>query len=164
MGWRRALSYFAHRIARLPGTPYSIAAGFACGSAVSFTPFMGLHFIFAGVLAWVLRGNMVASAIGTAVGNPWTFPLIWVLIYNIGASVLGVAPQDEEDVSGFRLSDIFDEPGRVLIPMMVGSFIVMPIAWILTFLPVRYMIASYQRRRFMRRMKKMREHKAGSRE
>ncbi len=60
-GWRRAFSYVAHRLARLPGTPYSIAAGFACGAAISFTPFLGLHFVLAGLLAWALGANIIAA-------------------------------------------------------------------------------------------------------
>ena len=83
-GWKRASSYFFHRLIRIPGTPYSLAAGFACGAAVSFTPFIGLHFILGGVLAWVIRANLLSSAIGTAVGNPWTFPFIWFGIYEFG--------------------------------------------------------------------------------
>ena len=69
-GWKRSSHYLFHRLARLPGTPYSIAAGFACGAAVSFTPFVGLHFVLGGVFAYIIRGNILSSAIGTAVGNP----------------------------------------------------------------------------------------------
>ena len=83
-GWKRASSYFFHRLARIPGTPYTLAAGFAFGAAASFTPFIGLHFILGGVLAWIIRANFLSSAIGTAVGNPWTFPFIWVGIYEFG--------------------------------------------------------------------------------
>jgi len=50
-GWRRASRYMAHRVRRLPGTPYRIAAGVASGAAVSFTPFIGLHFVAAALLA-----------------------------------------------------------------------------------------------------------------
>lgn len=83
-GWRRTGRYLLHRLARLPGTPYSLAAGFAAGAAVSFTPLVGLHFVMGALVAWLIRANLVASAIGTAVGNPWTFPLIWVWLYSIG--------------------------------------------------------------------------------
>ena len=66
-GWRRAALYIVHRLGRLPGTPYRVAAGFACGAAVSFTPFMGFHFVGAALLALLIRGNVIASAIGTAI-------------------------------------------------------------------------------------------------
>src|SRR3546814_7251488 len=66
-GWRRSGTYVAHRLRRLPGPPYRIAAGFASGAAISFTPFIGLHFVLATLLALCIRGNIVASAIGTMV-------------------------------------------------------------------------------------------------
>ena len=84
LGWERSTQYLFHRIGRLPGTSYSIAAGFACGAAVSFTPFVGLHFALGGLCAWLIRANIMAAVIGTAVGNPWTFPFIWTLIFNLG--------------------------------------------------------------------------------
>ena len=89
IGFRRSLVYIGHRLARLPGTPYTIAGGFAWGAAVSFTPFVGFHFILAGIFAWLTRCGIIASAIGTAVGNPWTFPFIWTLIYQVGSRILG---------------------------------------------------------------------------
>ena len=69
-GFRRSTSYIWHRVARLPGSTHAVAAGFASGVAVSFTPFMGLHFIMGFVVAFITRGNLIASAIGTAIGNP----------------------------------------------------------------------------------------------
>ena len=35
------------------------------------------HILLAMLLALLIRGNLIASGIGTVVGNPWTFPLIW---------------------------------------------------------------------------------------
>jgi hypothetical protein len=58
-GWRRSTLYIAHRLGRLPGTPYRVAAGFACGAAVSFTPFVGFHFLLAALLSLILRGNIL---------------------------------------------------------------------------------------------------------
>src|SRR3546814_18711734 len=74
-GWRRSGIYVSHRLRRLPGTPYRIAAGFACGAAISFTPFIGLHFVLSAALALIVRGNIIESAISTVVGNTWT--LAW---------------------------------------------------------------------------------------
>ena len=53
MGFVRMIKYFGHRVGRLPGTPYSISAGFAFGVAFSFTPFLGFHIAFAIGFAWV---------------------------------------------------------------------------------------------------------------
>ena len=87
-GFRRLFSYLFQRIIRLPGTPASIASGFASGVAASFTPFLGLHFFLAGALALLFRGNVLASAIGTFFGNPWTFILIWLADYEVGLGII----------------------------------------------------------------------------
>ena len=65
-GWRRYEKRMLARLSRLGGTPYSIAAGVACGVAVSFTPFVGLHFVLAVATAWLVRGNVLAGMLGTA--------------------------------------------------------------------------------------------------
>ncbi len=88
-GWRRALEYLAHRIRRLPDTPHRIALGLACGVFASFTPFFGVHLGAAAALAWLLRGNVVASLIGTLVGNPLTFPIIAPIALGLGRKIVG---------------------------------------------------------------------------
>ena len=88
VSWRRSTLYFAKRILRLSATPYAIAAGCAIGTFASFTPFVGLHFAIAIALAWLVRGNFIAALIGTAVGNPLTFPLIWASTYQLGHAIL----------------------------------------------------------------------------
>jgi len=88
-GWRRGGRYIWHRLHRLPGSPYSIAAGLATGAAFSVTPLIGIHFFLAALFAWAIRGNVVASAVGTVIGNPWTFPVIWISTYQVGRFILG---------------------------------------------------------------------------
>jgi len=145
-GWRRASLYVAHRVRRLPGSPSHIAAGFACGAAISFTPFIGFHFVGAAVLALLLRGNVFASAIGTVVGNPWTFPLIWAWIYMLGNWLLGgEARTDLPATLSFHY--IFDRPLDVLWPMTVGGVPTAVVAWFVFFWPIRGMVAEYQRAR-----------------
>ena len=153
-GFRRASSYVAHRLRRLPGTPYRIAAGFACGAAVSFTPFIGLHFVLAMLSALVMRGNLIASAIGTVVGNPWTFPLIWAWLYFSGNWLLGREAVDS--IGGnLTLSYIRDNFWSVFLPMAVSGVLTAVAAWFLFFWPVRKMVAEYQRARRRRMHKKV---------
>jgi uncharacterized protein (DUF2062 family) len=144
-GWRRASRYLAHRVRRIPGTPHVIAAGFACGAAVSMTPFPGFHFLISALIAWSIRGSILASAIGTAVGNPWTFPFIWVWVFNLGNWMLraegdGVAQE-------FTMAYIFDHPLDVLVPMLVGSIPTAIVVWLVFYWPVRRAVESYQARR-----------------
>ena len=87
-GWVRTSKYFAYKLGRASGTSRYVAAGFAAGVALSFTPFLGAHLALALLLALALRGSLVAAFVGTFVGNPWTYPFIWVASYQIGAVVL----------------------------------------------------------------------------
>lgn len=98
IGLARAWRYLMHRLARMKVTPHKLAIGFAAGAFASFTPFIGLHFILAAITAALVRGNLIASAIGTVVGNPITFPFIWMASYNLGASMLGLSTRSEVDI------------------------------------------------------------------
>ena len=88
-GWRRATGYVLHRLRRLPDTPHRICVGIACGAFVSFLPIFGLHFLAAAILAWALRGNILAALLGTFWGNPFTFPIMAVSALELGNYLLG---------------------------------------------------------------------------
>ncbi len=154
-GWRRASLYVAHRVRRLPGTPYRIAAGFACGAAISFTPFIGFHFVGAALLSLLIRASVVASAVGTVVGNPWTFPFIWTWIFMVGQWLLGGEAVSELPVA-LSFHYIFERPWDVLWPMTVGGVPTALVVWVAFFWPVRRAVAEYQsvrRRRIRRKMR-----------
>lgn len=155
-GWRRQGMYVAHRLTRLPGTPNRIASGFACGVAVSFTPFIGFHFVLAALIALVIRGNIIASAIGTVAGNPWTFPFIWIWTYNAGRWMLGEENAASEHLESFSMEIIFDNPMEVLWPMAVGSLPTGVAVWLVVFLIMRVAVQRYQLRRRRRLHRKLR--------
>jgi uncharacterized protein (DUF2062 family) len=50
------------------------------------------------------------------------------------------------------LNYVFNHPWRVLLPMSLGALPMTVGVWLATFLPVRALIASYQRRRHQRRI------------
>jgi uncharacterized protein len=169
-GWKRAAHYLKHRIARIDGTPYAIASGFASGAAVSFTPFVGLHFIFAGIVAWIIRGNVVTAAIGTAVGNPWTFPFIWAVTYNLGISILGGEATDDlmasldKMFSNFTIVDLVNDPlgalgpflETIFFPMLLGGIIIGSSLWFFIYWPIYKLVSEYKINRLKRRQKNKR--------
>jgi uncharacterized protein len=65
-----------------------VAAAIALGVALGFTPFLGLHLVLALGLATLFRVNRLDAALGTFVGNPWTFPPVFALGYRLGRILL----------------------------------------------------------------------------
>lgn len=120
--WGRSWRYVLFRVWRLKATPHAISLGFATGVFASFTPFMGGHFIIAGILAWMMRGSILASALGTFVGNPLTFPFIWLGAYELGNWVLGgIGEAREIDLSTKMLHGSVDNLLPLIKPMTVGG-------------------------------------------
>ena len=72
-GWPRALQYIRHRISRLHGSPECISRGVAAGVFVTFSPLYGLHFLLSALIAWLMKGNIVAALLATFFGNPLTY-------------------------------------------------------------------------------------------
>ena len=165
-GWRRAANYVAHRIKRLPDTPHKIALGFACGVFVSFSPLFGFHFVYAGLCAFLVRGNVLASLLGTFFGNPFTFPLIATLSLSTGQWALGM-PEDtgalallNAGVTGLWHSLLslvwLSEPrwgavqlffDRLFVPYFFGGILPGLAASIGTYFLARPVVAAYQKRR-----------------
>lgn len=159
-GWRRATTYHWHRVARISETPRRIAMGFACGVFISFTPILGFHIIFAALLALMLNGSVIASAAGTLVGNPLTFPLIWLGSYNLGAFLLGEVPSKlhvitwppdtSVAVSTFYTgtwTELWYLVEPVVLPMSVGGVLLGLGFGVLIYYMMYFAIDAYQRRR-----------------
>jgi uncharacterized protein (DUF2062 family) len=159
-GFRRASKYLLYRLSRLPGTSYTLAAGFACGAAVSFTPFIGFHLILAALLSWLTRAGILASAIGTSVGNPWTFPFIWAWTYSLG-NWMGFGSSDitatelhfqnllgqlTEALLNGDFSIVIDIARIVLWPMLIGSIPTALGVWVIFYFPLKRIIESYKQR------------------
>jgi uncharacterized protein (DUF2062 family) len=103
-GWGRAFEYVKHRVRRLPDTPEKIARGVWAGVFVSFTPFFGLHFLIAFLIAKAMRGNILAALLATFFGNPLTFLPIGVVSINTGYFLLGSRPAES---TARRLPQLF---------------------------------------------------------
>ncbi len=147
-GFIRGWLYLLMRILRLRSSDYSLAAGFAVGIAVSFTPLIGLHILLAIALAWLVRGNMIMAMIGTAAGNPWTFPLIWALIYTAGNYILS-ADGNNADVTMLSYELLLNSPGQVLISMLAGGALIGGILGIISFI-MAYLFAGKIKRSLMK--------------
>ena len=140
----RFISYYKLKLSRLPASPHAIASGFACGSMVSFSPFIGFHFFLAIFFAYLIRGNIFASIIGTFVGNPFTFPFIWIFIYKVGNIFF---KNDQKFSLEFTFQNLFDQGYDILIPMLIGSLIVSSPIWLISYFTLKFLMSSFKKRR-----------------
>lgn len=124
-GWTRAVQYINHRLRRLPDAPHRIARGIFAGIFISFTPLFGLHFFGAALIAWVMRGNILASLIATFVGNPITFPFIATLSVELGNQILGHGGE----MSPLQIAAAFGQAGAELSANVSAIFSSEPARW-----------------------------------
>lgn len=151
--WSRSVNYVMLRVNRLSGSAHAIALGCAVGIFVSYLPIMGFHFIAAAVIAYIVGGNLLASALGTFFGNPITFPFIWASAYKFGHWILG------NEVGVFRVADLLDTFSNGIFyaidntyeiyfkPMMIGGI---PAGFVCAFFGyfiIRKLVENYQSRR-----------------
>ena len=141
---KRASLFYFLKLIRVKDSKDKLAIGFACGSMVSFSPFIGFHFLLAVIFAYILRGNIVASLIGTFVGNPFTFPFIWIFIYKVGNIFFN---NDQNFSLELTFQSLFNQGYDILIPMMIGSLIVSIPIWFISYFTVKFLMTSFKRRK-----------------
>jgi uncharacterized protein (DUF2062 family) len=151
--WARSTRYFGKRVLRLTATPNAIALGFAAGAFASFTPLVGFHFLTAFALAWLIRGNLIAAALGTSVGNPLTFPFIWASTFKVGQWILhGRAPETDphqvhRQFQHGLLEKSLDSLWPMLKPMFIGAVPIGLTVACVSYVIVYKSVEVYQRRR-----------------
>ena len=169
-GWGRAARYIQHRLHRLPDSPEKIARGIFAGVFTPFTPFYGLHFVVAAIVARTLRGNIFAALMATFFGNPLTYVPIGLVSLKTGYTLLGTRFDEGEHRSfggkfadaGHDLTNNFlaiftdrtaDWQGlrvfydEVFFPYMIGGLIPGVIAGCIAYYLSVPVIRAYQKRR-----------------
>ena len=151
VSWRRSGLYYLKRILRLSGTPYAVAMGAAIGAGVSLTPFIGFHFLLTFLIAWLLRANMIAGAIATSIGNPFTFPVIWATTYQLGHFILnhGV-PRPPAELENDLLHKSWGQLWPIVEPMTVGAIPIGIAVGAIVYLVVYKAISAYREGRSQR--------------
>jgi uncharacterized protein (DUF2062 family) len=115
------------------------------------SPFIGLHLVLAGALAWLLGGNVLAAVLGTLVlGNPWVVPLLLAGDFEIGHLFFG-SSMNATMPTTFSLHNIIADPVSMLIPLMVGAAIIGGTLWPATYFPARALIARHRAHSLARR-------------
>ncbi len=118
-----------YRIIKIKDFPESVAVGIAWGSSVSFTPLLGFHLVICYLGTWLMRGNLIAATVGTIVGNPWTFPLIFYIDYKVGTTIL----YSNIDNYEFKISFFLTHFEELFYPTLLGSIPLALIVWFASF-------------------------------
>ncbi len=153
MGFKRSLIYIKHKILRLSDSPHKIALGLAIGFGVSFTPILGTHFLQAGFLAFLFRGNILSAIIGTFVGNPWTFPFFWWAGFSSGKAMYGLlgisgAAEFPQGMDPGHLMDLlWSEPLSLFLPWLLGGYTLCLLSVPMGYLVYFYIVRAAKRAR-----------------
>ncbi len=164
----RAKKYISLSIKRIKGSPQALSSGLATGIAVSFTPFIGLHALLAIFISWIIGGSMAAALIGTLFGNPWTFPFIWYLTFEIGQFInYGFLLSEEEFSFQIIKKEIFTllvilkniivfanmpellenvEKLKLIPFMIIGSIPLLVVSWLFSYFSFLMIFKSYRKK------------------
>jgi uncharacterized protein len=146
--WSRSSRYVVYRLRRLSDSPHAVALGFAVGAFSAATPFLGTHMMMAALIAWLIGGSIVSAVLGTFLGNPLTYPLLWYLTYEAGNLMLGGHVQKHRiDLSNGIFQSSLAKLWPILKPMTLGCIPVGLALAALSYVLVKPMVEAYQRRR-----------------
>lgn len=161
----RSLQYFSKRILRLNATPHAVAAGVGAGIFASFFP-LGMHFVIAAIVCWLIAGNLVAALLGAAVGgNPLTVPLLWGASWETGRLVLhkhlthGPPAHLGAMLHNLSFAQLW---GPILKPMTIGAGLLGLVFGLLFYALTRWAMAAFRERRRRRLAERTRRRQASS--
>jgi uncharacterized protein len=133
-------------ILSLDNHPGHIAAGFAVGVFISFTPFFGLHTIIAIVAAFVFRLNKITCITGSWVNTPMTVPPVMVVSYKLGRLILGRTPHElhiKHELSWEYAAELIDKHGG---PLLLGTSVIGFAAAVMAYFLCYYLVVRFRRR------------------
>jgi uncharacterized protein len=76
-------------IIKLDAPPHKLAAAFALGVFIAFSPWLGLHIVSAIALAWLFRLSRVVVLTASFLNNPWTIVPMYSFCLWFGFTITG---------------------------------------------------------------------------
>jgi len=143
MGLKRTLIYYKHRVLRLPHSTRDIAMGLASGCVVSWTPTFPFQILQCFVFCKIVRANFPAALLGTVFGNPWTFPVLFMIAYYVGDFFLGITGLEGAVLFLVGQADLFKQDGVIVekfIPTLVGGYIMAALTFPLFYYGFYYLV------------------------
>lgn len=121
----RSSRYAYLRVVRIKAPAESIAMGLALGVFAGALPFLSLQMVIAASLALVLRGNVIAAALGTWWTNPFNWAIVFPLLYMLGKVFVpwDVPPLSISELAHLPLLELLQQSWRWLLITSLGGVI-----------------------------------------
>lgn len=134
-------------IFKLDSSPSQLAAAFALGVFIAFTPTIGLHTISCVLLAWMFRLSKLVVLTAAFINNPWTIVPMYGFCLWLGMKITGgdpASPSIAWNELTFRNAYAILEP--YLWPFVAGTVVVGIVAAVLTYFVMYWAVMRYRKR------------------
>ena len=141
------------KLTKISDTPHSISLGFAIGVVMAFNPLIGFHIILALFFSWLFNANYFSSVLGTFIGTPITYPVMWLLSILVGGFFFDIGNvnfSDFEKIS-FYSWEFFYLIKPFFWAFIVGSTILGLISGFLSYFLTKKIVIFYRKRKFKRK-------------
>ena len=160
----RPVKYLYFKLIRQSGSSEQIARGVAAGSFVGFLlpPGLFLQIIIGAFISKLIKGNQVATYLGTWVSNPFTVVPMTLFYIKLGSLLTGIGSDfvtkvNEGMEAGMSMFDIFKEQGsQLVIVYFTASLLCGLISIPFAYYTSKSIVVSYRKKR-SERLEKRRE-------
>lgn len=130
----------------LDGSPNELAAAFALGVFIAFSPTIGLHTISCLLFAWIFRLSKVVVFTATFINNPWTIVPIYGFCLWFGMKITGGDPAAPSITwNEITLRNAWEILTPYLWPFVAGTVVVGLIAALIAYLIMYWAIIRYRK-------------------
>ncbi|GAB6110751.1 DUF2062 domain-containing protein [Desulfomicrobium salsuginis] len=154
----RLSRYTYLRIVRIKAPAESIALGLALGVFAGALPLLSLQMAIAVALALLLRGNVIAAALGTWWSNPFNWAIVFPLFYLLGKVFVpvDVTPLSIAEFIHLPLLELLQRGWQwLLITTLGGTIAGIPMSIATYFITLRA-VRIFHDRRAMRKLERQR--------
>jgi uncharacterized protein (DUF2062 family) len=144
---RRYLRERIRGIFKLEGSPNRLAAAFATGIFIAFSPTVGLHTVSCLLVAWMFRLSKIVVFTAAFVNNPWTIVPLYGFCLWFGIRITG-ADTTAPDIAWGELTfrNAYGMLAPYLWPFIVGTVVVGLAAAIVAYGLMYWAVVRYRRK------------------
>lgn len=143
------MKYMIDRIRRiftLDDSPSQLAAAFALGVFIAFSPTIGLHTVSCILFAWMFRLSKLVVFTAAFINNPWTIVPMYGFCLWFGIKITGGDAVPSIPWKELSFTNAYDVLMPYLWPFIAGSLVVGLIAALLAYFVIYWAVIRYRGR------------------